>query len=102
MDYRPLSDKTLDTLANSCPGLEEFSYSCCPFTYGLNPSLWFPINTDLTDLGIERMVDSAKNLKHLRLDTGRTPRVTEDLGKRLRLLYPYLHIKIIRTMRIFS
>ena len=94
MNYPTISDKTLDTLVNSCPGLEEFSY-CCAFDWERATTF-----TDLTDLGIERMVDSAKYLKHLRLDTGRTPHVTMDLGTRLRLLYPDLHITLSRTMRI--
>merc|ERR1719435_467238 len=78
MNYSFLSDETLDLLANSCLGLEEFSYTCVDDGED---------NRALSDRGIERMLDSAKNLKHLRLDLdlfrGRAPRVTRDLGMRL-------------------
>ena len=88
MNYSFLSDETLDLLANSCLGLEEFSYS---YYYGED-------NRALSDCGIERMVGSAKNLKYLRLDLElekiRTPRVTKDLVRRLLLLYPDIHIRI--------
>jgi len=89
MNYSFLSDETLDLLANSCLGLEEFSYACVLFGED---------NNTLSDRGIERMVRSAKNLKHLRLDLGlgrgRAPQVTRDLAQRLWLLYPDIHIRI--------
>ena len=89
MNYSFLSDETLDLLANSCLGLEEFSYSCVDDGKD---------NRALSDRGIERMVDSAKNLKYLRLDLdlfrGRAPRVTRDQVRRLWWLYPDIHILI--------
>ena len=88
MNYSFLSDETLYLLANSCLGLEEFSYS----------SVDGEDNTALSDRGIERMVGSAKNLKHLRLDLDlfrfRAPHVTWDLVRRLWFLYPDIHIRI--------
>ena len=88
-NYPSLSDETLDLLANSCPGLEEFRYR------------YQRINRAITDRGIERMVGAAKNLKHLHLELGRNPEVTEDLVKRLRGEYQDLHITSTRiTFRI--
>ena len=88
-NYPSLSDETLDLLATSCPGLEEFRYSYRRF------------NVDITDRGIERLVVAAKNLKHLHLDLGRKPLVTEDLVKRLRGKYQDLLITLTRiTFRI--
>ena len=78
----PLSDETLVLLANSCLGLEEFSYS--------TSSGYLGFNIAITDSGIERMVGAAKNMKHLHLNLGRLPRVTEELVKRLGEEYPYL------------
>merc|ERR1719154_620154 len=83
-NYPSLSDETLDLLANSCPGLEELRYSYRRF------------NIDITDRAIERLVVTAKNLKHLHLDLGKKPLVTEDLVKRLRGKYQDLHITLTR------
>merc|ERR1740123_571284 len=66
MNFGSLSDETLDLLANSCPGLEEFRYR------------YQRINRAITDRGIERMVGAAKNLKHLHLELGWNPEVTKD------------------------
>ena len=87
-NYPSLSDETLDLLANSCPGLEEFRYSYRRF------------NVDITDRGIERLVVAAKNLKHLHLDLGRAPRVTKDLVKRLREEYQDLITLKINRSRV--
>ena len=46
----------------------------------------------VTDSGIERMVSSADNLKHLTIRGA--PRVTEDLVERLRKEYPSLDLRI--------
>ena len=50
-------------------------------------------NEVITDIGIERMVDAAKNLKYLRVDWA--PKVTKDLIVRLRMEYPNLDLEII-------
>ena len=84
LNYPPLSDETLVLLANSCLGLEEFSYSSV-----------YP-NRAITDCGIERMVGAAKNLKRLHLNLGRAPRVTKELVKRLREEYPYLLVELLQ------
>ena len=88
MDYHSLSDQTIELLANSCPGLEDFRYRC---------DRRDGVNRALTDGGIERMVGSAKNLKHLRLFICQAPRVTKDLARRLELQYPYLRNVILFT-----
>ena len=88
MDYHSLSDQTIELLANSCPGLEEFRYRCGHL---------IGVNRTLTDGGIERMVGSAKNLKFLCLYICQTPRVTKDLARRLELQYPYLRNLILFT-----
>ena len=46
----------------------------------------------VTESGIERMVSSAENLKHFGIS--RAPRVTSDLVKRLRTVYPGLDLRI--------
>ena len=61
MNYPSLTDETLELLANSCLGLEEFSSWCVTLCQ---------INRALTDSGIERMVSLAKNLRKLCLDRG--------------------------------
>ena len=59
MNYPSLTDETLELLANSCLGLEEFSSWCVIQSH---------VNRALTHSGIERMVSLAKNLRWLRLD----------------------------------
>ena len=57
-------------------------------------------NNVITDIGVERMVGAAKNLKYLRVDWA--PKVTKDLTVRLKIDYPDLDLEIneARTKRI--
>ena len=127
-NYPTLSDKSIDVLANSCPGLQELNFSFRDVEHEVNKlSSSFPdlkhlfargcdesddetmvkfvkkfrsleklkldfYNKVITDSGIERMVDAAKNLKYL--DVGWAPKVTKDLIVRLRMKYPDLVLEI--------
>ena len=50
------------------------------------------VHRAITDSGIERMMDAAKNLKSLRVD--KAPMVTKDLVERMRMEYPDMTLRI--------
>ena len=122
-----LSDEIIDVLANSCPGLEEFTISFegegsinklsssfpnlkrleignAKITYEKLTTFVEKFKSleslDLhdfigyaTDSGIERMMSSAENLKHLGIAWA--PKVTQGLVDRIRIENPSLDLRIV-------
>ena len=130
MNYPSLTGETVDVLANSCPGLEELTFSFRDIDREINKlSSSFPnlkqlfargcgglddeqlvklakefrrleklflvtdsLSSGITDTGIERFVEAAKNLKYLRAFYLR--QVTRDQVERLTMEYPDLVLRI--------
>ena len=53
----------------------------------------YSTNKSITDIGMERMVNEAKNLKYLRVG-GWVPNVTKDIVERMRMENPDLVLRI--------